>query len=82
MATTARSPFKGNPVALSLPPHIIVEVTETEPGVKGDTASNVTKPATISSGATIQVPLFICEGEWLKVDPRTRGYLERAKKPQ
>ena len=74
--------YKGNPVALSLPPHIIVEVTETEPGVNGDTASNVTKPATISSGATIQVPLFICEGEWIKVDTRTRGYLERSKKPQ
>jgi len=74
--------YQGNPVAIQLPPHITVQVTETEPGVKGDTASNVTKPATISSGATVQVPLFIGEGEWIKVDTRERAYLERAKAPE
>ena len=58
-----------------------MQVTETEPGVKGDTASNVTKPATISTGATVQVPLFIGQGEWIKVDTRTRTYLERVKAP-
>ncbi len=73
--------YKGNPVHLELPPHITVEITETEPGVKGDTASNVTKPAKIATGATIQVPLFIAEGEWVRVDTRTRSYLERVKAP-
>lgn len=72
--------YKGNPVALELPPHITVQIAETEPGVKGDTASNVTKPAKIETGATVQVPLFITEGEWVKVDTRTRSYLERVKK--
>lgn len=74
--------YKGNPVSVSLPPHIVVQVVETEPGVKGDTATNVTKPAKISTGATVAVPLFVSEGEWIKVDTRTAGYLERAKAPQ
>jgi elongation factor P len=74
--------YKGNPVSVSLPPHIVVQVTETEPGVKGDTATNVTKPAKISTGATVAVPLFVSEGEWIKVDTRTASYLERAKAPQ
>ncbi len=72
--------YKGNPVAIELPPHIEVQITETEPGVKGDTASNVTKPAKIETGATVQVPLFITEGEWVKVDTRSRSYLERVKR--
>jgi elongation factor P len=73
--------YKGNPVSVTLPPHIVVQITETEPGVKGDTATNVTKPATISTGAVVQVPLFINEGEWIRVDTRTSSYLERAKAP-
>lgn len=73
--------YKGNPVSLELPPHITVEIVETEPGVKGDTASNVTKPAKIATGAVVQVPLFITEGEWVKVDTRSREYLERVKAP-
>lgn len=73
--------YRGNPVSISLPAHIVVQVEETEPGVKGDTATNVTKPAKIATGATVQVPLFINEGEWIKVDTRTRSYLERAKAP-
>ncbi|HMJ16274.1 MAG TPA: elongation factor P [Polyangiaceae bacterium] len=73
--------YKGNPVSITLPPHIVVQVTETEPGVKGDTATNVTKPAKISTGATVPVPLFINEGEWIKVDTRNRSYLERSKGP-
>jgi len=73
--------YQSNPVSIELPPHITVEIVETEPGVKGDTASNVTKPAKIATGATIQVPLFIAEGEWVKVDTRTRSYLERMKAP-
>ncbi|GMV12749.1 MAG: elongation factor P [Myxococcales bacterium] len=73
--------YKGNPVSVALPPHIVVQVTETEPGAKGDTATNVTKPAKISTGATIPVPLFITEGEWIKVDTRNASYLERSKAP-
>jgi elongation factor P len=73
--------YKGNPAGISLPPHIVVQIAETEPGVRGDTATNVTKPATISTGAIVQVPLFIESGEWIKVDTRTRSYLERAKAP-
>jgi elongation factor P len=73
--------YKGNTVSVALPPHIVVQVTETEPGMKGDTATNVTKPAKISSGATVNVPLFVSEGDWIKVDTRTRSYLERAKAP-
>ncbi len=73
--------YNGNPVSIELPPHIVVQVTETEPGIKGDTATNVTKPAKVSTGATISVPLFVNEGDWIKVDTRTRSYLERAKAP-
>lgn len=73
--------YRGNAVSIELPPHITVQVTETEPGVKGDTASNVTKPAKVNTGATVQVPLFIGEGEWIKVDTRSRSYLERVKAP-
>ncbi len=73
--------YRGNPVSVSLPPHIVVQVTETEPGIKGDTATNVNKPAKISTGATVAVPLFINEGEWIKVDTRSSSYLERAKAP-
>ncbi len=73
--------YQGNPIAVSLPPHVVMQITQTEPGLKGDTASNVTKPATIATGATIQVPLFINEGEWVKIDTRNRSYLERSKAP-
>jgi elongation factor P len=74
--------YKGNPVSVTLPAHIVVEITETEPGVKGDTATNVTKNAVISTGAQIQVPLFVNVGDWVKVDTRSRSYVERAKAPQ
>ena len=73
--------YNGNPVSIALPPHITVQVVETEPGVRGDTATNVTKPAKISSGASVAVPLFVNQGDWIKVDTRTRSYLERAKTP-
>ena len=69
--------YNGNPVAIQLPPHITVQITETEPGAKGDTATNVTKPAKISTGATINVPLFINVGDVIKIDTRTGQYLER-----
>ena len=56
-----------------------MEITYSEPGVKGDTASNVTKLATIETGATVKVPLFINEGDKIKIDTRTGEYLERMK---
>jgi elongation factor P len=70
--------YNGNPVAIALPPHVIVQITETEPGVKGDTVSNVTKPATLETGAVVQVPLFVNVGDRLKVDPREKRYISRA----
>ncbi len=72
--------WNGNPIGVTLPSHIVVQITKSEPGVKGDTASNVTKPATIATGAQIQVPLFVKEGEWVRVDTRTGDYVERVNK--
>ena len=73
--------YRGNPVSVQLPPHVVVQITSTEPGARGDTATNVTKAAVVSTGGTVQVPLFINEGEWIKVDTRTRAYLERTRPP-
>ena len=71
--------FKGAPFSVSAPNFVELEVTETEPGFKGDTAANTTKPATLETGLTIQVPLFIEIGEVLKIDTREGGeYLGRA----
>ena len=67
------------PLVLDLPMHIISEVTYTEPGIKGDTATNTMKPATIATGAEVRVPLFIDTGEVIKVDTRTGEYVEREK---
>lgn len=67
------------PLVLELPMHIISEVTYTEPGIKGDTATNTMKPATIATGAEVRVPLFIDTGEKIKVDTRTGVYVERVK---
>jgi elongation factor P len=71
--------FNQQPVAVDLPTFVELAVTQTEPGVKGDTASGGSKPATLESGAVIQVPLFINEGDRLKVDTRSGTYIERAK---
>ena len=68
------------PLVLELPLYIISEITYTEPGIKGDTATNTMKPATIATGAEIRVPLFIDTGETIKVDTRTGVYVERVKK--
>jgi elongation factor P len=67
------------PLVVELPMYITAEVTYTEPGVKGDTATNSMKPATISTGAEVKVPLFIANGEIIKVDTRTGVYVERVK---
>ncbi len=67
-------------VTLEIPQFVQLEVTETEPGFRGDTATNVMKPATMETGAVINVPLFINAGDLLKVDTRTGAYVERVKK--
>lgn len=67
------------PLLVDLPMHIEAEITYTEPGVKGDTATNSLKPATIDTGAEIRVPLFIENGEKIKIDTRTGAYVERVK---
>jgi elongation factor P len=66
------------PTGVDLPSSVVLEVAETEPGVKGDTVSNVTKPATLETGAVVQVPLFVNRGEKIKVDPREKRYISRA----
>jgi elongation factor P len=68
----------GKPSGVQLPASVELEVTDTEPGVKGDTVSNVTKPATLETGAVVQVPLFVNVGDRIKVDPREARYISRA----
>lgn len=74
----AISSYKGNVMGIELPVAVELEVTDTEPGFKGDTATAGTKPATMETGLNIQVPLFINEGDVIKVDTRTGQYLERS----
>ncbi|MBQ4071659.1 MAG: elongation factor P [Clostridia bacterium] len=76
--TCTISSFKGNVFSVEPPTFVELAVTETEPGVRGDTATNVTKPATLETGAVIKVPIFINEGDVLRIDTRTGEYLERA----
>ena len=70
---------KNVPLTIDLPQYITLEVTYTEPGVRGNTATNVTKPATVETGAEIKVPIFINEGDKIKIDSATRAYVERVK---
>ncbi len=73
--------FEGDNVILAeAPTFVVCEITYTEPGVKGDTATNTLKPATLDSGASVNVPLFCNEGDLVKVDTRTASYVERVKK--
>ncbi len=67
------------PLAVDMPASIILEVTYAEPGVKGNTATNATKPATVETGAQVNVPLFINEGDKIKIDTATGAYIERIK---
>lgn len=67
------------PLSAEMPLHVILEVTHTEPGVKGNTATNATKPATVETGATVNVPLFINEGDKIKVETEKGTYIERIK---
>jgi len=70
--------FKGQAFSVEAPNFVTLEVTDTEPGFKGDTASNTYKPATVETGYTLQVPLFINTGDMIRVDTRTGEYMERA----
>ncbi|KUO50568.1 MAG: elongation factor P [Desulfitibacter sp. BRH_c19] len=65
-------------IGVELPMHVELEVVETEPGIKGDTATGATKAATVETGAIVQVPLFIEQGDVLRIDTRTGHYIERA----
>ena len=69
----------GMPLSVDMPASVILEVTHTEPGVKGNTATNATKPATVETGATVNVPLFINEGDKIKVETEKGTYKERVK---
>ena len=72
--------FDGSEVLdIRLPSHVVLEVTETEPGFKGNTATGATKPATVETSYTLNVPLFINEGDKLRIDTRTGDYVERSK---
>ena len=72
--------FDGDEVLdIRLPSHVILKVEDTEPGVKGNTATGATKPATVETNYTLQVPLFIDEGEQIKIDTRSGEYIERVK---
>ena len=69
--------YNEKPLDIEIPASLVLEVTETEPGAKGDTVSNVTKPATLETGVVIQVPIFVNIGDRVKVDTRTKEYLGR-----
>ena len=71
----------GQVIVIELPNFVVLEVTEANPGVKGDTASGATKPVTVETGFTVNVPLFIQEGNYLRIDTRTAQYVERVKGP-
>lgn len=66
-------------IGVELPTHVILKVEHTEPGLRGDTATNVLKPATLETGATVNVPIFINNGDVIKVDTRNNSYVERVK---
>ncbi len=70
--------YEGEIIGVEMPPNVVLEVTETDPGFKGDTATGGTKPATLETGIVVQVPLFVNSGDTIRVDTRTASYLERA----
>ena len=70
---------ENNPLIMEMPTSVVVEVTYTEPGVKGDTATNTMKPATVETGAEVKVPLFINQGDVIRVDTSNNTYMERVK---
>jgi elongation factor P len=72
--------WNDKPIGVTPPTFVELRVIETEPGFKGDTSTNTLKPAKMHTGATVNVPLFVNEGDWLKVDTRTGDYVERVKR--
>ena len=72
--------FNGRAISIEIPNHITLKVVQTEPGLKGNTVSNATKPATLESGIIVQVPLHINEGNWIKVETQEGTYVERVSK--
>lgn len=72
--------YNGQPIGVDVPIFVELRIAETDPGVRGDTASGGTKPAILETGATVQVPLFLNVGDVVKVDTRTGGYIERVQK--
>ncbi len=70
--------YKGNVFGVEPPNFVVLQITKTEPGMKGNTATNTLKPATVETGAEVRVPLFINEGESIRIDTRTGEYMERA----
>lgn len=69
--------YNDRPLDIEIPASLVLEVVDTEPGAKGDTVSNVTKPATLETGVVIQVPIFVNKGDRVKVDTRTKDYIGR-----
>ena len=78
-ATAQVSMHQGSPISVELPASVALAITKTQPAVKGDTKTNAMKPATLETGAEIQVPMFVGEGERVKVDTRSGEYIERVK---
>ena len=71
--------LEGSPIGVELPRTLELKVEETEPGVRGDTRTSVTKPATLENGVTVQVPAFVAKGEVIRVDPAQGTYIERVR---
>ena len=71
--------WNGEPLSVSPPNFVVLEIVETDPGLRGDTASGATKPATVETGATVKVPLFVNQGERIRIDTRTGEYVARSK---
>jgi elongation factor P len=71
--------YNGRPIAVQAPNFVELKITQSDPGVRGDTATNVTKPATLETGAVVGVPLFVNEGETIRIDTRSGEYMERVK---
>lgn len=70
---------ENTPLSVELPSHVVLRITYTEPGFKGDSANNVLKPATLETGASISIPTFVNDGELIRIDTRTSEYIERVK---
>ena len=77
-ATVQLVEYEGDPIGVELPASVVLRITETEPGLKGDTATGAMKRATLESGLVVSVPLFVNSGDRIKVDTRTGEYIERA----